>query len=281
MIETPNGGHGPRRRTLAATLCSMLVLGGLMVAAPAHADSPADASVTVAVPLTPATVTPAVPTTTRTTLAAIDLRRGSSAVYPVKDGYHDTVRFGINPRNLAGQAVPVEGVAVLTRGGTAVKRWALDGTKTIIDWNGRVRDAVKPGVYRLAVTAWSPDGSMRTASTRVRVEAEHLEKRTMTVRSNVGSASLTASMPKRLLNAYTMGTVKLQVRTDAEVSGRATLIFSNGSRSASLRLRDGVHTSPKMTVPQGFERVTITHRWKPGTVRLKSVKAIWSYSVLR
>jgi hypothetical protein len=279
MREKPKGDRRLRRRGAAVALCSTLVLGGVLMAAPAYASSPSDGDETVSVPLA-APVSAATAVASAGTLAAIDLDGGETAVYPVKDGYHDTVRFAIHPLNVTGTAVPVHGAAVLTRQGKTVERWRLDGTKSLITWNGRVGTAIKAGTYRLSVTAWSPDNSRKTAFTNVRVVAKHLVKRTVVVRSKVGASSVTASMPKRLLNAYTMGKVTLRIRTVATVSGPASLVFTNGSVTRSVPLHDGTYTTPTLSIPQGFERVTIRHGWAPGTAHLKSVVAIWSYNAL-
>lgn len=227
------------------------------------------------------------PTTTTTTTSAasagsshltlIDLDRSSPSVYPVKDGYRDSVKFAIHALNAAGEMIPVEGTAVLTTAGSTVKSWTLDGSRTVLTWDGRVDHTIRTGVYTLAVTAWSPDGSVQTEQSKVRVLAKHVEKKAVVVRSNVGAKSISATMPKQLIKYFAKGQVAIRLRTVAKVSGPAKLVFTNGGVKRTVALKNGVRTSKSFVVPEGFERVTITHDWAAGAATLKSFTAVWSY----
>lgn len=235
--------------------------------------SPGGSSTTIVA--APAPAVTAVPPPTA--LADIALERSTTTVYPVKDGYRDAVRFSVRTIDGTGAAVTVRGTATLSRAGRTVRTWRLDGKRSLLTWDGRVHGAVRAGVYRLAVTAWSGDGTRRTATTTVRVVADHLRRDAVVVRSTIGASDITAAMPKRLIAAFAKGAVSCRVRTVASVKGPAKLVFSNDGVSRSLRLRNGTHTTPALVVPKGFEQVTIHHRWKRGDVHLKSVQAIWTY----
>jgi hypothetical protein len=214
-------------------------------------------------------------------VAELDLVRSSPAVYPVRDGYRDSVRFAVHALDADGHLVPVSGTAVLSRAGSTVRTWSLAGTTSVLTWDGRVHGRVRTGVYTLRVKAWSADGRHETAVSRVRVVGKQLRHRQMMVRQNVGSRSTTAALPKRVAAAFAVGPVTVRVRTDASVTGPAALTFSNDGVTRSIRLRDGVHVTKPLALFRGFERVAIGHRWAKGAVELRSVKAVWSYSELR
>lgn len=213
-------------------------------------------------------------------LATLSVLRSSNTVYPVKDGYEDTVRFAVRAMDASGDFVPVVGSAVLSKAGRTVHTWHIDGATKVITWNGRVGHTVRTGLYTMTVSAWSPDGTMVTERSHVRVLAKHLEKRTMVVRSNVGARSVSADIPRKLLKAYSLGQVTVRIRTVASVHGPAELVFANGDVVRRVPLKNGTHTTKTLAVPQGFSHVTITHAWAKGDATLKSLKAIWIYSTL-
>ncbi|GAA2751126.1 hypothetical protein [Amnibacterium kyonggiense] len=210
----------------------------------------------------------------------VAIRRSSAMVYPVKDGYLDVVRFSVWGAGEAGGCIPLDGRAVLTHAGRTVKTWALHGTGSVLSWNGRVKSAVRPGLYTLHVAATAPDGTDRSGTTTVRVMPERLARRTLMIRTDVGAEATSAELPKRLIGAYRLGRVTIATRTVAVVRGTAKLVFSNDGHRKVLRLRDGVHTTNPTVLPRSFERVTIRHAWKRGAARLQSLQAIWTYSVL-
>ena len=252
--------------------------------APVDADLPT----TTSTPAEPAPAPTATPEPVATTVSApvrpmmdLDLDRSSPSVYPIHDGYRDTVRFALHGLDADGHVVPVTGSAVLRHAGRTVKRWTFSGTRSVLTWDGRVAHRVRTGVYTLAVTAWTADGVRRSATSRVRVVGKQLEHREITVRQNVGSRSGAAALPKRVAAAFAVGPVSVRIRTDATVRGPAELVFTNDGHTRSLRLRDGVHVTKAFPLFRGFERVRIDHRWAKGAARLHSLKAVWSYSVLR
>jgi hypothetical protein len=241
----------------------------------------ADSVAAVADPISSngSTISAAVASST-TELAHLSVLRSSNTVYPIKDGYRDSVRFAVRAMNSSGAIIPVVGSAVLTKATTTVETWHIDSTSKVLTWNGRVGKAVETGLYTLKVTAWSPDGSQMTQQSRVRVLSKHLVKHTMTVRSNVGARSVSADIPRTLLKAYSTGAITCRVVTVATVTGPAKLVFSNNGVARSVVLRNGTHTTTALPVPQGFSHVTISHDWSKGAAHLKSLKAIWTYTTL-
>lgn len=258
----------------------------------APAEAPAEpaptASAPTEAPIEPAPPAPTEPTdagpvstTSHSTPVRVTVRRSSGTVYPVKDGYRDAVRFSVRETDAAGDRVPLVGAAVLSHAGRTVETWPLQGTSSVITWDGRDGSRVRAGLYTLSVSVQSPDGTRLVDGTTVRVMPQHLAKRTLRIRTDVGARSTSAELPKQLVAAYRLGRVWISTRTVAVVRGPATLVFSSadGHRKA-VRLRNGVHTTEPTVLPPGFERVTITHRWKKGAAHLKSLQAIWTYSVL-
>ena len=320
MDVTSNRSRSTRRRAATAAVCTALVtvVGGALLATPATASaastgecaiiqlvstdgsgvaeapsggvSPSLLHCGVSVGLggmrPPSTTTASPAPTPRTTAATstqlsnVTITRSIDSVYPVKDGYLDTVKFAVSATNAAGDLVPVQGTAILSRGTTPVKSWTLDASNTVLSWNGRVAGRIRAGVYTLLVSAWSPDGSTRTMENRIRVLSKHVEQRAMTVDSIMHGNDTQAEMPEHVMEAYAKGPVTVRVRTVAKVRGAAELVYSNDGVVRSIRLLDGVHTTKPLIVPKGSERVSITHRWAKGTARLQSAKAIWTYYAL-
>jgi hypothetical protein len=214
-----------------------------------------------------------------TPIATVQLSRSAATVYPVKDGYRDSVRFDVRGFTADQQPVGVTGTAELKKSGSTVKSWSLNGANTSLTWNGRVGSAVKTGVYTLLVTARSNDGTTHTASTTVQVLSQHLVTRTATAKSKVTAKATTATMPKAVKKALALGRVSLRLRTVATVHGKASLVFASGSAKRSIALRSGTRTTAALAVPKSFSKVTVEHVWKKGT-RLRSATAIWSYKAL-
>lgn len=214
------------------------------------------------------------------TAPAIVVHRSSPTVYPVQDGYLDVVRFSVRETGADGSCVPLDGTAVLRRGSRVVRTWHLGGMRSVIAWNGRIGARIRPGVYTLHVALRTPDGGERSEETTVRVMAQHLTRRTLTIRTDVGATATSAALPKELIGAYRLGGVSIATRTVAQVRGKAELVFGGDGHRKAVRLRDGVHTTRPVALPRGFERVTIRHAWKRGAARLQSLQAIWTYSVL-
>ena len=213
-------------------------------------------------------------------LADVTVRSSTDSVYPVRDGYLDDVRFEVRALGAAGQLVPVEGTAILSKGSAVASTWTLDTATTVLTWDGRVGGKIRRGVYTLLVTLYSADGSTRTTVNRIRVLTKHVVRRAVVVHSVVRGNDTQAAMPAQVLKAYAKGTVTVRVRTVAKVQGRASLVYSNDGVARSIALRDGVHTTKPLIVPKGFEHVTITHRWAKGAAKLKSANAIWTYYTL-
>lgn len=107
--------------------------------------------------------------------------RSASSVFPVKDGYRDSVVFTVTPTVSGPSSAKVTGTAKLTRAGRTAKSWNLHGGRNRLTWNGKAGTRVKPGTYTLTVRAKGPQGGTRTARTSVVVSAKRLVSRTTTV----------------------------------------------------------------------------------------------------
>lgn len=266
----------PRRRAGLVAACALLLaLAGTLLAAPADA-APATGNATTA-------SSTAVSSTAASagSLATVSVMRSAGTVYPVKDGYVDSVRFGISATDAAGTHVPVVGTAVLTSAGTTVAAWPVDAAMTVIGWNGRVAGAIRTGSYTLTVIAWSTDGMTHTGRAMVRVSGKRLVRHVVVTSTRVDRHTTVGHMPAHLLKAFTMGRVQVRIRTVAVVRGPAKLVFTNNGVTRTVTLRSGTRTTPLMPVPQGFNRVVITHRWARGAAKLQRLEAVWVHYDLR
>lgn len=127
------------------------------------------------------------PLDSRVTKVAVS--RSLSTVYPVKDGYRDSVVFTVTPTLSAGPAsAKVTGTATLTRAGHTAKAWKLHSGVDRLVWNGKDRGAVRPGRYVLTVRAKGAQGAARTVRSSVTVSPKRLVARTTTVVKEASSA---------------------------------------------------------------------------------------------
>jgi hypothetical protein len=280
MRARPKAGQSTRRRVSAAAAGAVLLalLGGALTASPASADAPGTS--TTAAPDAGAS---RILSTSRSgsSLATVTVLRSSQTVYPVADGFQDTVRFAIRATDAIGMFTPVIGTAALTGGGRTVRTWFLDGTSSRISWNGRVGRAIRTGLYTLTVTEYSPDGITRTGRTTVRVHRERRVREVLAMHLDPDRRSIVSRIPAHLLDAYHRGDLELRVRTVAVVNRPAKLRFSNGSITLSTPLRSGTRTTQPFPVRQGFARTTITHGWSKGAARLTSLTLLWVHWDLR
>lgn len=124
----------------------------------------------------------------RATLTKLAVRRSTSTVYPVKDGYRDSVVFTVTPSIAGPTTAKVTGTAKLTRAGKTVKTWSIHSGVTRLAWNGKAGGVVKAGRYTLTVRAKGPQGSARTVRSSVTVSPKRLVARTATVTKQAASA---------------------------------------------------------------------------------------------
>ncbi len=273
MSGSPRRGSIARRRATALCAVLLALVGGAVVAAPAQAESCGSVATAIC--------TPAESSLSRTSasgaasLADVIVLHSTGTVYPVKDGYLDSVRFAVRAVAASGAFVPVIGSAVLTRAGSTVRTWHLDGSYPAISWDGRAHGAITTGEYRLTVTAWSADGVKQTGHSMVRVSGKRLVREELVTSTRVDRHRVVKLMPNDLLDAFAYGPVKVRVVTVAVVHGPAKLVYTNDGTTATVPLRNGTHISPELPVPQGFNRVTVTHGWAPGVAKLQSLKTIW------
>lgn len=215
------------------------------------------------------------------TIVRVHVLRSSDEVYPVVDGFEDSVRFRVLGADTVGAAVAVSGTAALTHAGRIVRTWDLDGSTTVLTWDGRVHGAVRPGSYSLAVTAWSSDGSTVRSVSMVRVIGKRVVRKQLTVRTPLHGTVAVDAVPRNLLKAYAIGDVLLRLRTAATVHGTARLIVRGPGGSRIIALRNGVHTTAAIPVPLGFVPVTVEYEELAGRSSLRSLTSVWSYPTLR
>lgn len=122
------------------------------------------------------------------TVTKLAVQRSVSTVFPVKDGYRDSVTFTVTPSITGPKSVQVTGTAKLTRAGRTARSWKLHAGVDRLVWNGKVGSAVKPGRYTLTVQAKGPQGGTRTARTTVSVSAKRLVTRIATVSRQASTA---------------------------------------------------------------------------------------------
>jgi hypothetical protein len=115
-----------------------------------------------------------------TAVTKLKVPRSLSTVYPVKDGYRDSVSFNVNGTTSTGKTLKVSGSATLKYGKHTVKSWKLTSSNAKLSWNGKYGSKVKSGKYSLTVSEKGPEGATQKASTSVTVSAKHLVSRTAT-----------------------------------------------------------------------------------------------------
>lgn len=126
--------------------------------------------------------------TLHATLSKLTVQRSLSTVYPVQDGYRDSVVLTVTPVVAGPASAKVTGTATLSRAGRTAKRWTLQSGTNRLTWNGRVGGAVQAGRYTLTVMAKGPQGAARTVRTSVVVSAKRLVTRTTVVTKQASSA---------------------------------------------------------------------------------------------
>ena len=191
----------------------------------------------------------------RATLTTLSVQRSLSTVFPVRDGYRDTVVFTVTPTIDGPATAKVTGTARLSRGSRTVRTWKLHAGTNRLVWNGRVRGTVEPGGYTLSVRAKGPQGGARTAHSSVAVSAKRLVTRTATVTklaSSVLSRFQSYDAAKQGTCAYSgplvgcVGSVAADGATFSVIVGGTVAVPSavrRGTAYAKPQLRVAIHTT--------------------------------------
>lgn len=114
----------------------------------------------------------------RPALRSVGLKRSVATVFPVRDGYRDSVTFTVRGSTTTGRAIATTGTAVLKRGRQIIQRWRLSSSSARVTWNGRDHGKAVAGRYTLTVRQRGLTGSTRSASTTVTVDRRSLHSRT-------------------------------------------------------------------------------------------------------
>ena len=111
----------------------------------------------------------------------VKVSRSVATVYPVKDGYIDSVKFKVAASTSTGKAVKSTGSVKVTRAGKTVKSWKLKSSKSwSASWNGKVGSKIVPGTYKVVVTLKGPQGPAKSSSIKVKVAPDKLVTKTST-----------------------------------------------------------------------------------------------------
>jgi hypothetical protein len=115
-----------------------------------------------------------------TKLTTVALAKDVSTVYPVVDGFQDTVGIKFAAHTAGPAYVGVTGEVTISLNGTTVKSWDLVSSKTrTFTWNGLNGGKIVPGKYTVKVSAKGPQGSSRSAIMYVNVSNKKLVTKTL------------------------------------------------------------------------------------------------------
>ena len=124
---------------------------------------------------------------TRVTGAAIAV--SATSVFPVVDGYRDSVKFSTAGSSNIGRLIAVTG-SVQVLEGTRVL-WSTPvrstGAASVV-WNGRDHGAVHPGTFIARVTLRGPDGPAATSATHIVVSAKSMKPVSFSVAMTAAAA---------------------------------------------------------------------------------------------
>lgn len=212
-------------------------------------------------------------------VTALRIRAGARTVYPVADGYRDSLVLHIGGDTASGGAQPVTGVVVIKRGATEVERWSISSTDEDLVWNGRVDGKVVPGVYDVTAVVVDATGAVLAATATVAVSGKRLVAASQTVRSTaVSGFHAMSAKPKAGL---TKGRVLLRLTTTARgISGKQYLVFSHRGKHLRVRVPNGTHRTKAVVVPKSFTSYRISHTWK-GTAKVSAVVYHYRYKKLK
>jgi hypothetical protein len=200
-------------------------------------------------------------------------------VYPAKDGYRDSVSFTLHGTTSDGLQHAASGTAKLTFGSSTVATWQITATNQVITWNGLKSGKIVPGRY--IFTASIGDGTQSVSGTdSVDVSAKKLASTTSLLTTK--SVSGTHKMSAKPLAGLKNGKVTLKIMSSVSgLKGKQYLVFKHAGKSVKVRILNGKHTSKAVTIPKSFTTYTISHTWKKGTVKIKSLKYKYSYKALK
>lgn len=116
-----------------------------------------------------------------TSVTGVKLTASATSVFPVKDGYRDSVKLTVTPTSSVSGSVPATGTVKITHGGKTVTSWKLTSTaKRTFTWGGRNNGSIKPGTYVVTVSIKGPEGTTKTASKSLTVSSKKLVTKTAT-----------------------------------------------------------------------------------------------------
>jgi len=127
-------------------------------------------------------------TVATTAVSSLTLSAGSSAVYPYKDYYLDTVKLTLTPKTTNPTTFKSTGSVKIIRNGKTVKSWTLTSSKAwTATWDGKVGGKIVPGTYTVKATLKGPQGYTKTATKTITVRSSKLVSKTKTVTYKSGA----------------------------------------------------------------------------------------------
>ncbi|BDV30415.1 hypothetical protein [Microbacterium terricola] len=116
------------------------------------------------------------------------LATSTTTIYPVRDGYRDSVKIAVSSTATNGSTIPATGTVKVTRSGKTVKTYKLTSSKRwTATWDGKVSGKVVPGTYKVSVSIKGPEGATKTASKTVTVKKGNLVTKTTSKWVKAGS----------------------------------------------------------------------------------------------
>ncbi|WBU37743.1 hypothetical protein [Homoserinibacter sp. YIM 151385] len=118
-------------------------------------------------------------------LAGVALERSDNMIYPIRDGYDDTVVLTFAGFADTGELVDeaVEGTLRVRLGSRTVASWPIrSSARAEFRWGGRVGGVTKAGTFIATASITNADGDVLQDSTSVKVSTKRLVKKTTTQR---------------------------------------------------------------------------------------------------
>jgi hypothetical protein len=258
--DSQASAHRGRSRAVLPALAGIALVGGLALSTtlPAWAEQ-LDAA--------PASVTDATLTSTLPT------------VYPVKDGFRDTVSFTLASTTSTSETEPATGsIKIVNAAGRLVKSWTLaDSSTRKVTWDGLHGGNIVGGTYTVTASIASGGSPALTKSLVVKVSSKKLVAKTVTQAWRNGDTVITDFTPqdrdlKSWCHAYGHGSVDCVGLDLASGSpADAPSVVAHGKVGVPTVVRDNAHLGPASV------RVTMK-AWVDGHLQGVVPWVSWGYS---
>ena len=201
-----------------------------------------------------------------TSVTKVAAKPTTPTVYPVKDGYADSVGIAFATNTTIPRDLEVTGVITVSRNGTTVKKWTVTSSKSAtFSWDGRVKGKVVTGTFDIKAAVKGPQGPLVRSATTVKVSKKKLVQKTVS----------TWRSADRVLTEFSAYDANKDGACVAK-SGRLTCTGLDVSRDSTLSL----YSWGSVTVPAA---VRSTAKYETPSVRIvadtRAVKGTvsWAY----